>query len=70
MPKKTVQEPSFEEALLQLEELVQKLETGELSLEEAMKLYEQGVQLTSLCNGRLKSAKLKMEELKKTQHEE
>lgn len=70
MPKKTVQEPSFEEALLQLEELVQKLEAGELPLEEAMKLYEQGVQLTALCNGRLKSAKLKMEELKKTQHEE
>lgn len=55
---------SFEEALGQLEEIVQKLEGGELPLEESMKLYEKGVQLTAVCNRQLKAAKLKIEELK------
>lgn len=69
MTKKTT-EPSFEEALAQLEEIVRKLEGGELPLEESMKLYEEGVKVTALCNKRLKAAKLKIEELKKTQDEE
>ncbi len=55
---------SFEEALGQLEEIVQKLEGGELPLEESMKLYEKGVQLTAVSNRQLKEGKLKIEELK------
>lgn len=71
MPKKTEQkEPSFEEALTELETLVQKLEKGELSLEESMQVYERGVKLTALCNARLKNAKLKIEELRGTPNEE
>ncbi len=69
MPKKAEQ-PSFEEALTELETLVQKLEQGELSLEESMLLYERGVKLTALCNARLKGAKLKIEELRGTPNEE
>jgi len=71
MPKKAEQkEPSFEEALTELETLVQKLEQGELSLEESMQVYERGVKLTALCNARLKGAKLKIEELRGTPNEE
>ena len=40
------------------------MEQGELSLEESMQCYEQGVKLTAFCNGRLKEAKLKIEELR------
>lgn len=61
---------TFEEALAGLEALVQQLEQGELPLEESMRLYEQGVRLTAFCNRQLKDAKLKIEELKKTQDEE
>ncbi len=68
MPKKAEKPeekaPTFEEALTQLEELVQRMEQGELSLEESMQCYEQGVKLTAFCNGRLKEAKLKIEELR------
>ena len=63
-------EKSFEEALAELEALVQKLEQGELSLEESMKVYEQGVQLTAYCNNRLKNARLKIEELRSTPNEQ
>jgi exodeoxyribonuclease VII small subunit len=38
-------EPGFDEILARLRELVQKLESGELSLEQALAVYEQGVQL-------------------------
>lgn len=61
---------SFEEALLSLEEITATLESGDLPLEKSLELYEKGVKLTALCNGKLKSAKLKIEELKKSQDEE
>lgn len=61
---------TFEEALAGLEALVQQLEQGELPLEESMRLYEQGVRLTAFCNRQLRDAKLRIEELKKTQDEE
>lgn len=63
-------ELSFEQALAQLEALVQKLERGEISLEESMLAYEEGVKLTALCSNRLKNAKLKIEELRNTPNEE
>jgi exodeoxyribonuclease VII small subunit len=62
-------EPAFEEAMGELESIVAQLEQGELPLEESMRLYERGVALTALCNGQLKSAKLRVEELKKPQDE-
>lgn len=68
--KKTEKELSFEEAVKQLEELVKKLEEGELSLEKSMAVYEQGVKLTAICNRQLKSAKLKIEELKNNSNEQ
>ena len=44
-------QPSFEDALKQLEEIVQKLEQGELALEKSLELYEKGIQLSRLCLG-------------------
>ena len=48
--------PTFEAALKQLEEIVQKLEKGELPLEESLVLYEQGIRLSRLCHGKLEEA--------------
>jgi exodeoxyribonuclease VII small subunit len=56
---------SFETALKQLEEIVQRLEKGELSLEESLKLYEEGIQLSRLCHGKLEEAEGKIEILLK-----
>ncbi len=49
-------EPSFEEALTQLEALVARLEGGDLPLEEALRLFEEGIRLTRLCTARLEDA--------------
>ena len=57
--------PSFEEALQQLEQIVQKLEKGELPLEESLKLYEEGIRLSRLCHGKLEEAEGKIEMLMK-----
>ena len=45
MPAKKKQEPTFEEALAELEALVERMEGGELSLEESIRTYERGVAL-------------------------
>lgn len=55
---------TFEQAIVKLEEVVKLLEKGELSLEESIAMYEQGVKLTALCNNEIKNAKLKIDELK------
>jgi len=55
---------TFEEAIESLKKIVEKLESGSLSLEESLKLYEEGIALTSFCEKHLKSAKLKISELK------
>lgn len=53
--------PSFETALKQLEEVVQRLEKGELPLEESLKLYEEGIRLSRLCHAKLEEAEGKIE---------
>jgi len=58
-------EPGFEAALKQLEEIVQRLEKGELSLEESLKLYEDGVRLARLCHSKLEEAEGRIELLMK-----
>jgi exodeoxyribonuclease VII small subunit len=57
--------PSFEVALKRLEQIVQRLEQGELSLEESLQLYEEGVRLSRLCHARLEEAEAKIEVLLK-----
>lgn len=54
---------SFESAMGQLETLVSKMESGDLSLEESLEAFEKGVQLTRFCQGQLQKAELKIQEL-------
>jgi exodeoxyribonuclease VII small subunit len=56
-------EMSFEESLTELEEIVDKLEKGQLSLDESLMLFEKGIKLVRECNTKLKSAQQKMEKL-------
>ena len=51
----------FETALVQLEQLVQKLESGDLSLEASLQEYERGVQLTRVCQQALKQAEQRVQ---------
>jgi exodeoxyribonuclease VII small subunit len=62
---KKTDEPTFELALEQLEQIVQKLEKGELPLEESLKLYEDGIRLSRLCHGKLEEAEGRIETLLK-----
>jgi exodeoxyribonuclease VII small subunit len=59
------QAPSFEAALKHLEEIVQRLEKGDLALEESLKLYEEGIKLSRLCHAKLEEAEGKIEMLLK-----
>lgn len=56
---------SFEEAYSAFEKINEKLEAGNLSLEESTKLYEEGVNLLKICYSELKSSKGKIVKLKK-----
>ncbi len=53
----------FEEALKGLEAIVDKLETGELDLEESIKLYEEGIDLSVYCQKQLTQAEGKIQRL-------
>jgi exodeoxyribonuclease VII small subunit len=57
--------PDFEEALAELESLVERLERGDLPLDEALKTFERGVELTRHCQASLKAAQQKVEILLK-----
>ncbi len=56
---------SFEQALEELERIVEELETGEVGLEDSLKLYEKGIGLYRLCMKRLEDLQGKIEVLVK-----
>ena len=56
-------EPSFEEAQKELETIVQRLESGEASLDEAIMLWERGEELYRICSAKLDAAQGRIEEL-------
>ena len=58
--KTTTRIVNFEKSLKQLENLVEKLEKGELSLEESLKQFEEGIKLTRECRQALKNAEQKI----------
>ncbi|MEP1142738.1 MAG: exodeoxyribonuclease VII small subunit [Henriciella sp.] len=60
---KPVKEMSFEEALAELETIVRQLEQGDVELEQSIAIYERGAELKKHCEGRLKSAELKVEQI-------
>lgn len=65
MSAKKPQAPDFEQAMAELEALVKRLEQGELPLDEALRQFEHGVELTGACQAALKSAEQKVEILLK-----
>jgi len=58
-------EIKFEEAIKKLEKIVEELERGDLTLDEALKKYQEGIELSRVCSQRLDSAKKKIELLSK-----
>lgn len=56
---------TFEAASARLEEIVKMLEKGNLSLDESLSLYEEGVGLVRFCNGALENAERKIKVLAK-----
>ena len=66
-PKKPepTKKPDFERSLLRLEEVVRKLESPQLSLDDAMKLFEEGVNLSRECQKQLQEAEGRVEILLK-----
>ena len=58
---------SFEAALKELEGVIQKMESGQAPLEEAIQLYERGIQLQKHCAGKLKDAELKVDMILKNE---
>lgn len=63
-------EIKFEEALANLEAVVNRLESGELPLEESLRLFEEGVHLTKMCAHRLEEAERRIAILKKDERGE
>ncbi len=59
-------EIAFEDAMKKLESIVAHLERGDLSLETALKSYEEGVRMADICSKRLQDAEKKVEVLLKT----
>jgi exodeoxyribonuclease VII small subunit len=62
---RTPKTPDFEQALGELESLTERLERGDLPLDEALKLFERGVALTRHCQASLQAAQQKVEILLK-----
>ncbi len=54
---------TFENSISQLDSIVERMESGELSLDESLKLFEQGVKLTRSCQKTLADAEAKIEKL-------
>ena len=63
MPDATPPEPQFEQALAELEAIVDQLERGDLSLEDALQSFERGVALTGICQRALSQAEQRVEML-------
>lgn len=61
---------TFEKAMEKLSAVVTQLESGNLPLEKSLKLYEEGITLSSFCEEELKKAELRIRELKPQQTEE
>ncbi len=63
MPKAKNQIKDFEKSLSQLEKIVNRMEGGDLGLEESLNQFEKGIELASICQDTLSSAELRVEQL-------
>ncbi len=61
--KKDPEESSFEESLRRLEKIVEQMEQGDVPLDEALKLYEEGIALSRACAQKLQQAELTIKRL-------
>jgi len=59
-------EQTFEKSLERLERIVEKLEHGDLGLEDGLKLFEEGISISNALDGRLADAEMKVEQLMTT----
>jgi len=61
--KKSAPAPNFEAALAELEKIVEKMEAGDQSLEESLKSFQRGIELTRACQQGLREAEQRVEKL-------
>lgn len=59
----TGKQPTFEEALAQVEAIIERIESGQAGLEESLAEYERGVSLIQHCRSRLSQARQQVEDL-------
>jgi exodeoxyribonuclease VII small subunit len=62
-PKPDQPEPSFEEALAEVEAIIERIETGQSGLERSIGEYEKGVRLLARCRAMLKDAEQRIEDV-------
>jgi exodeoxyribonuclease VII small subunit len=70
MAKKIAKNIKFEEALTELEEQVRLLESGELSLEQSLEVFKQGIELSKICMSKLDTVKQEVEKIVATSDED
>lgn len=63
--KDSPKERTFEENLRRLEKIVDELEQGDVPLDDALKMYEEGIALSNACTEKLKQAELRVKKLSK-----
>ena len=63
MNQKEIETLSFEDSYARLEQIIQKLEAGDLSLDDSVSLYEEGMRLAQQCGRKLDDAELRVHEL-------
>jgi exodeoxyribonuclease VII small subunit len=66
---RTMAKEKFEEALARLEDIVKKMEAGDMTLEESLKAFEEGIKLARLCSRKLDEAERRVEILLKQEEE-
>jgi len=65
MPAKKSATPDFETAMKELEEIVENMENDQLTLDQSLKQFERGVELSRICQTSLKNAEQRVEQLVK-----
>ncbi len=61
---------TYEQAIIRLEEIIDLLQEGSLSLDKSLELYEEGAKLSKLCHDMLKNAKQKIIDLNEAKNDE
>jgi exodeoxyribonuclease VII small subunit len=69
MRSKNMAKEKFEEALGRLEDIVKSMEAGDMTLEESLKAFEEGIKLARLCSRKLDEAERRVEILLKQEEE-